>query len=222
MSNIQPFMYKCMHPFQTWWNHLWAMKRIFDLFWTIFSPQNLVCCMNVKISNRVGCQRSEKRSKTHKRLKECFLIRWNRTKCANFRGKPLFQATYNNRKHLNQLILCPFDVRGWQGEKHVLPWSCVYGCFVGWNKLARELLSWSVGHNHIKGVITAIAVGRPPVTNYKGFLQWWGYVLSQTLCWGSTDLGIRTPKPSAVTDSVPCHFSACTNHAKQLTKMFCN
>ena len=34
------------------------------------------------------------RSKTHKRLKERFLIRWNRTKRANFRGKPLFQARY--------------------------------------------------------------------------------------------------------------------------------
>ena len=36
------------------------------------------------------------RFKTHKRLKECFLIRWNRTKCANFPGSPLFQARYNN------------------------------------------------------------------------------------------------------------------------------
>ena len=33
----------------------------------------------------------KKRSKTHKRLKERFLIRRNRTKCAKFRGKPLFQ-----------------------------------------------------------------------------------------------------------------------------------
>ena len=37
----------------------------------------------------------KKRSKTHKRLKERFLIGRNRTKCANFRGSPLFQATYN-------------------------------------------------------------------------------------------------------------------------------
>ena len=36
------------------------------------------------------------RSKTHKRLKERFLIRRNRTKRENYRGKPLFQATYNN------------------------------------------------------------------------------------------------------------------------------
>ena len=32
----------------------------------------------------------------HTRLKERFLIRRNRTKRANFRGKPLFQATYKN------------------------------------------------------------------------------------------------------------------------------
>ena len=35
------------------------------------------------------------RSKTHQRLKERFLIRRNRTKRANSRGNPLFQATYN-------------------------------------------------------------------------------------------------------------------------------
>ena len=35
------------------------------------------------------------RSKTHKRLKEHFLIGRNMTKCAHFRGSPLFQATYN-------------------------------------------------------------------------------------------------------------------------------
>ena len=33
--------------------------------------------------------------KTHKRLKDCFLIGRNRTKRAHFRGSPLFQATYN-------------------------------------------------------------------------------------------------------------------------------
>ena len=37
-----------------------------------------------------------KRLKSYKRLKECHLIRRNRTKRAKFRGKPLFQATYNN------------------------------------------------------------------------------------------------------------------------------
>ena len=38
------------------------------------------------------CQRCEKRSKTHKRV--FFLIRRNRTKRANFRESPLFQAMY--------------------------------------------------------------------------------------------------------------------------------
>ena len=35
------------------------------------------------------------RSKTHRRLKEHFLTGRNRTKRANFRGSPLFQATYS-------------------------------------------------------------------------------------------------------------------------------
>ena len=30
-------------------------------------------------------------------------------KTCKVQGNPLFQATYNNRKQLNQLILCPFD-----------------------------------------------------------------------------------------------------------------
>ena len=52
-----------------------------------------------KIWNRVDCQRSEKRSKTHKRLKERFLIRQNRTKCANFQGNNLFQDDYVTGKY---------------------------------------------------------------------------------------------------------------------------
>ena len=36
-------------------------------------------------------------SKTQKRLKECFWIGWNWTKCVNFRGSPLFQDTYNRK-----------------------------------------------------------------------------------------------------------------------------
>ena len=39
----------------------------------------------------------KKRSKAHKRLKERFLIGRNRTKRANFRESPLFQATYNRK-----------------------------------------------------------------------------------------------------------------------------
>ena len=40
-----------------------------------------------------------------KRLKERFLIRRNRTKRANFRGSPLFQATYNNTTENSSRIL---------------------------------------------------------------------------------------------------------------------
>ena len=39
----------------------------------------------------------KKRSEIHRRLKERFLIRRNKTKRANFRGSPLSQATYNNK-----------------------------------------------------------------------------------------------------------------------------
>ena len=52
-----------------------------------------------QIWNRVDCQRSEKRSKTHKRLKERFLIIRNRTKRANFRCNHLFQATHNTTEN---------------------------------------------------------------------------------------------------------------------------
>ena len=64
-------------------------------------------------------------SKIQTRLKERFLIGRNRTKRANFRGSPLFQATYNmktekkttTKKQLMQLILCQLDVGGWRKEK---------------------------------------------------------------------------------------------------------
>ena len=55
-------------------------------------------------------------SKTRKRLKERALIRRNRTKRANFRESPLFQATYNVKKikKIIQLILCQLDVGDWR------------------------------------------------------------------------------------------------------------
>ena len=70
-------------------NRLWFRND------NILIPVAVAYLQSLKIWNRVDCQHSEKRSETHKRLKEHFLIRRNRTKRANFRGKPLFQATYN-------------------------------------------------------------------------------------------------------------------------------
>ena len=72
-----------------------------------------------KNGNRVDCQRSEKRSKTHKGLKERFLIGRNRTKRGHFRGSPLFQATYNikTEKQTIQLIWSELDVGGLRKEK---------------------------------------------------------------------------------------------------------
>ena len=49
----------------------------------------------VKARHAVQCCAAYSGSKTHKRLKERFLIRRNRTKRANFRCNHLFQATYN-------------------------------------------------------------------------------------------------------------------------------
>ena len=51
---------------------------------------------NKKFETQLTASVLKKIFKTHKRLKERFLIRRNRTKRANFRGNPLFQATYNN------------------------------------------------------------------------------------------------------------------------------
>ena len=58
-------------------------------------PRSVHRCFTSKHWNRIDCKHSGKRSKTHKRSKECFLIGQNRTKHAHFWGSHLFQATYN-------------------------------------------------------------------------------------------------------------------------------
>ena len=60
-------------------------------FWVALTAREL---KKKKIWNRVDCQRSEKRSKTHKRLKECFLIRHNRTMAD---GRPIKKRSFNQR-----------------------------------------------------------------------------------------------------------------------------
>ena len=94
------------------------------LYWFVSG----VALKKKKIWNRVDCQRSakEKNPKTHKRLKERFLIGRNTTKFAKFRGSPRFQATYNikNRRRRKKkkayyfsffcLLLRQFDVGGWR------------------------------------------------------------------------------------------------------------
>ena len=70
---------------------------------TVFRPVfNLESNNNNKIKNLKQSWLPafwKKKSKTHKRLKERFLIRRNRTKRANFRGNSLFQATYNTTEN---------------------------------------------------------------------------------------------------------------------------
>ena len=55
----------------------------------------------------------QKRSKTHKALKERFSIRRNRTKRAHLSRQSSFSSYVQqyDRKQLNQLILCQFDAR---------------------------------------------------------------------------------------------------------------
>ena len=82
--------------------------------------------------NRVDCQRSAKRSKTHKRLKRHFLIGRNRTKRAHFRGCPLSQAIYvqnKNRKTNNQFNLSRVSWM-WEagGRKRARDWPLI-NCF---------------------------------------------------------------------------------------------
>ena len=62
-------------------------------------------CLLLKTASMNLCQQHEaqiecdQRSKTHKRLKEHFLIRRNRTKRANFQCNHLFQARYNTTEN---------------------------------------------------------------------------------------------------------------------------
>ena len=55
---------------------------------------------NKKTETELTASVLKKRSKTHTKLKERFLIGRNSTKRANFRGSPLFEATNNYNFHL--------------------------------------------------------------------------------------------------------------------------
>ena len=85
--------------------HLLWECEIAENFWKNvcnWINQSAVPSVNIEVTEKVeilGMEKSEteltasvlkKRSKTHKRLKERFLLRRNRTKRANFRGNPLF------------------------------------------------------------------------------------------------------------------------------------
>ena len=87
----------------------WSFTVTFTLK-TIYFLHKTLQLMMMYHPIKFGCKKIS-RSKTHKRLKEHFLIGRNKTKSANFRGSPLFQATYNikTEKQLIQLILCQLD-----------------------------------------------------------------------------------------------------------------
>ena len=92
-------------------------------FWTCFAPGTYAGVMPLarwymthsqkqkKIWNRVDCQRSEKRSETHKRFKRTLLIGKNKTKCVNFWGSPFFFSFFKaiyNMNITNQSVYLPF------------------------------------------------------------------------------------------------------------------
>ena len=66
--------------------------------WNLYEHGNRTSLWNLyeKSETELTASVLKKRSKTHKRLKERFLVRQNRTKRANFRCNHLFQATYNS------------------------------------------------------------------------------------------------------------------------------
>ena len=79
------------------WSSFWiaVIKQAFKLSYARFTFCQVFCTNQAFVLYYA-------RSKTHKRLKECFLIRRNRTKRANFRCNHLFRATYNTTE--NSLI----------------------------------------------------------------------------------------------------------------------
>ena len=75
------------------------------------------------------------KSRTHKRLKERFLIGRNRTKCSNFRRSSLFEATYNIQTEEKQTIASTYLVSvgcGRLAEAKTAPFNllCVWDLFL--------------------------------------------------------------------------------------------
>ena len=87
-------------------------KLTMFLIWLYYRPKVRLHAVTKKIWNRVDCRRSEKKIQNTRGSRECFLIEHNRTKCANFRGSPLFPSyvQHKKRKTNNWLSLCQFDV----------------------------------------------------------------------------------------------------------------
>ena len=77
-----------------------------------------------------------KRSKTHKKLKERFLIGRNRTKRANFWGSPLFQVTYH-KKTINSTYLVSVSCSEAGSFCHKVSWIVWFSVFllyVAWKR----------------------------------------------------------------------------------------
>ena len=131
----------------------WFDQRQHNTTWwfgsvTVWFGSTRVCfgiSPNVLISLSLGLDQAEYVlwSKTHKRLKELFLIGRNRIKRANFRGIPIFQATYNikTEKQTIQLILCQLDARRRvEGKGKETDWSiCLISARMPCDRLFRSL-----------------------------------------------------------------------------------
>ena len=74
---------------------LWTVFYIHLLKWPAILKAIRPQMVKIVPFQKLSCQLVT--SKTHKRLKEQFLIGRNRTKRAHFRGSPLFQATYKTK-----------------------------------------------------------------------------------------------------------------------------
>ena len=104
-----------------------SLHRLADLIFLLLS----FYLKKKKIWSRVRCQHSEKRSKTHKRLKERFLIKRNRTKRANFQCNHLFRATYNTTENSDANLFLAVRCQEAGGMKARKRWlRQKFACFV--------------------------------------------------------------------------------------------
>ena len=90
-----------------------------------------ICCTFIWNNSVASC---EGRPQTHKRLKECFLIGRKRTKRANFRGSPLFQATYNVKTNNYFSLSCVHWM--WEAGVSLVPFSFRQPPTSSWHKIS--------------------------------------------------------------------------------------
>ena len=94
------------------------------------STNSMAKCFDSKHAKYRGGHNSV-RHKTHKRLKEHFFIRWNRTKHANFWCNHLFRATYNTTENSDANLFLAVRCQEAGGMKARKRWlRQKFACFV--------------------------------------------------------------------------------------------